>query len=100
MSLRDAIFTACMELLDAKPVLLCCGHSLGGALATHFAFEFGSVFHDRIAGIQLTTFGSPRVGNFSYVKRFERIVPAAHRFVVGADPGTSPPPLVAGLAGR
>jgi len=60
----------------------------------HFAFDFGMIFEDRISGIQCTTFGSPRVGNFSYVKRYERIVPRTHRFIVGADPVPKLPPLV------
>jgi len=40
----------------------------------HFAFDFGLHFNKNIAGIQCTTFGSPRVGNYSFVKRYERIV--------------------------
>jgi len=40
----------------------------------HFAFDVGLNFNQKVAGIQCTTFGSPRVGNYSFVKRYERIV--------------------------
>lgn len=43
-------------------------------------------------GIQLSTFGSPRVGNFAYTSRVMRVISTAHRFCVGGDPVPKLPP--------
>src|SRR5205814_9213634 len=36
--------------------------------------------------LPICTFGSPRVGDFSYALRHGQAVPTSHRFVVGKDP--------------
>jgi hypothetical protein len=51
----------------------CCGHSLGGSLATLAALHFNN-----LPGKQITlhTFGSPRIGNKNFTKMFYEASPA------------------------
>jgi len=97
-SIREAVLAVVCDLIDSREqgcVLFCCGHSLGGALATHFALDIGmryKVMESNLKGLQVSTFGSPRVGNYSYVCRHQRIVPTTHRFCIGGDPVPKLPP--------
>lgn len=50
--------------------LYCVGHSLGGGLASIAAAYYSNVYENSIP-INLHTFGSPRVGNNSFVKYIE-----------------------------
>ena len=63
--------------------LVCCGHSLGGALATVCALDFAA----REGGLRTVcvTFGSPRVGNSSFAYHFNREVDESYRFVNRRD---------------
>ena len=68
------------------------GHSLGGALATLCAIDFRLTYNDRF-NIELFTYGSPRVGNHSFVELVNRHIPESVRFVNGLD-------IVPGVPGR
>ena len=64
--------------------LIFIGHSLGGALAT-----LGSCYYaNKYPNIKTScvTFGSPRVGNRSFVKIFNKTVSESYRFVNDNDP--------------
>ena len=59
------------------------GHSLGGALATLCASDLKGLFAED--SVVMYNFGSPRVGNLAFVKRFNDAVPNAFRVVNDAD---------------
>jgi len=51
-----------------------CGHSLGGALATMFAFEAAATSDDFIPKpVTCVTTGAPKVGNLDYLHAFEAL---------------------------
>lgn len=52
--------------------VLCTGHSLGGALASLFAFRF-AVEGDIGKPISCITFASPKVGNIRFVRAFQEL---------------------------
>ncbi len=60
------------------------GHSLGGALATLAAVQFGREFPE--ATITCVSFGSPRVGNGKFCEYFDQCVGGSYRFVNEDDP--------------
>ncbi len=63
--------------------LICCGHSLGGALATICSLDFAA----QEGGLRTVcvTFGSPRVGSSSFAYHFNRDVDESYRFVNRRD---------------
>ena len=78
----DEMLPELKRLQDQKVPLWVTGHSLGAALATLAA--------DRLQDVQgLYTFGSPRVGNQEFQKRFSR---SAFRVVNGRDIVADVPP--------
>jgi len=60
----------------------CCGHSLGGAIATIAAAHLAAASHD----VRCYTFGCPRVGNRKFARWFARIVPDHWRVNNEQDP--------------
>lgn len=58
------------------------GHSLGGAVATLAAFDLAREGGD----VEISTFGSPRVGNKTFAKCYNKAVPQTWRFVDPQDP--------------
>ena len=60
------------------------GHSLGGALATISALNYGMEYPD--TQVNCVTFGSPRVGDEKFAKYFNIIVKNSYRFVNDNDP--------------
>ena len=69
------------------PRVIFTGHSLGGALATIAATCMSVQFmeHTNLV-IECHTFGSPRVGNKSFVDIFNRFVHVSNRYVNDLDP--------------
>eukprot|EP00733_Pompholyxophrys_punicea_P000416 Pompholyxophrys_punicea_v1_NODE_114_length_3391_cov_11.826439.p1 type:complete len:789 gc:universal NODE_114_length_3391_cov_11.826439:976-3342(+) len=59
------------------------GHSLGGALASLFSFDFKLQYP--LFEIVCYTFGQPQVGNFRYAQEYNRLVPKTFRVVNDAD---------------
>jgi len=59
------------------------GHSLGGALATLMAHTLGQSLERGTRNIKVTmyNYGSPRVGNTSFVKQYNQLVPDSFRMV-------------------
>lgn len=62
--------------IDSKDVSVC-GHSLGGAMAHLFALY---IKHELGNSCKLYTFGSPRVGGWSFNKAWKSCKIEAHRF--------------------
>lgn len=67
-----------------------CGHSLGAAMATIAAARLTNAGHDCV----LYTFGSPRVGNYEFVKSFAC---PHHRWVNNNDAVTKVPFMILGF---
>jgi pimeloyl-ACP methyl ester carboxylesterase len=64
--------------------VMCCGHSLGGALATLAALYLRWSLPADVA-IQMISFGSPRVGSYSFARLYDRCVPHSWRVVCDRD---------------
>ena len=89
----SAAFIADLEaLMPAKATVTIVGHSLGSSLATLLALDMSA--NTRIP-VALYTLASPRVGDLSFEKLFNQIVPNAYRVANRLDivPKT-PPPLL------
>ncbi|AUF82148.1 class 3 lipase [Tetraselmis virus 1] len=63
--------------------VVCCGHSLGGALATICACYLKDEKHE--SNVKCINFGSPRTGNGRFAQEVNRLV-EVERVVVGSDP--------------
>lgn len=65
------------------------GHSLGGALATISAFDISknnNINKDTaLKNICSFTYGSPRVGNFTFKTEYNKVVPNTYRFIHDVD---------------
>ena len=72
---------------DAAWHVFVTGHSLGGALATLFSYELAESVNARRRRCTTTmyNYGSPRVGNRAFVKRFNALVPDSIRVINGSD---------------
>jgi pimeloyl-ACP methyl ester carboxylesterase len=69
------------------------GHSLGGALATLAAAEFGQYW---ALTVRLVTFGSPRVGNLVFANMVEQYTSSIQRLVQQNDAVVHLPPQLQG----
>ena len=69
--LKPIIYDTLQELASKYSThnVLSTGHSLGGALATLFAFD-NYYYNEEYNVIALMTFGSPRIGNHNFVTKF------------------------------
>ena len=68
------------RIMDAD-VVHCVGHSLGGAIATLLAVEYGL----RRPNVKLYTFGSPRVGAYATPAAFETVLGKENIYRVAHD---------------
>ena len=68
--------------------IIICGHSLGGAVATLLGFELAQVYKLKP---KVYTFGSPRVGDFQFAKKFNELIPDSMRVIMAYDPITTVP---------
>lgn len=86
----DKFKKKCLEHVgfSNKPLWIV-GHSLGGALATLAAFRLAT---DGVSVHQVEVFGSPRVGNESFLKVYGNKVPNIFRWVHQNDLITMVPP--------
>ena len=86
-SVRSQVVAAVSSLVRENPrrVVFVTGHSLGGGLACLCAFDFAVALKIPVDHLALTTWGCPRVGNYSFARRFARAVPVATRFVCEGD---------------
>jgi len=90
--LKEELFTVLRRLLseNASRVVMLTGYSLGGGLAAvaafHVAVELGMQ-----GRVNATTFGAPKVGNYSFARRLARCVPALRRVALAGDLATKYP---------
>ena len=68
-----------------------CGHSLGAALATIAALDYKL---QEATEVICVTFASPRVGNKSFSKLFNKNIDMSHRIVFHRDPVTFLPTII------
>lgn len=90
MSIRDALRHALGSVLSVlndkrEYTFHFTGHSLGGALATLSAADFKVVYDLPDDQVICMTYGSPKVGNANFARRFNELVPNAFRVVNDAD---------------
>ena len=88
MKQYNSIRQQILESVPAGIPVVCCGHSLGGALATVAALDLALQREDQVT---CCTFGSPRVGSSKFVKLFNREVAISYRCVYKKDPITFTP---------
>jgi len=72
LSVQNELFNNLYSLINQYNLktIIITGHSLGGALSTLFVYQIlTSTYNIRVGSI--ITFGSPRVGNYEFVKSFE-----------------------------
>jgi triacylglycerol lipase len=81
-SMRDEILRYFQQ--SSQQQVIVTGHSLGGALATICAVDLQYNFTGQF-GIEVYTYGAPRVGNSGFAESFNRRVPQSYRFVHGMD---------------
>ena len=93
MAIRSQVLQA-LEVVAAEGPdlpLYTCGHSLGGALACLAAVD--ASFKEMPSGKPvLYTFGAPRVGDATFGKLLESVVPWYFRVETDGDPITAQPP--------
>lgn len=82
-SVKPRLMNVLDGLLDgADWKVLITGHSLGGALATLFAYDVANrvyLTRPRPKHVSMYNYGSPRVGNSAFARRFKELVPDAWR---------------------
>lgn len=81
----------CFQEVPTRKRLLCAGHSLGGALATLIAFDARLVLGMSEENVSLVTFGSPKVGNRAFARRFNAVLLDNFRIVNHSDAITNVP---------
>ncbi|MFC4810619.1 lipase family protein [Paenibacillus sp. GCM10023250] len=91
LSARDAIFKLLDQTGKHKPLFVT-GHSLGGALATLASADIA--VNRKPASLITYTFGAPRVGDPSFVRRYNASVPVSYRIQNEFDVVPHLPPLV------
>jgi hypothetical protein len=69
-----------LNLLSSISSIIVCGHSLGGALATLFAFDLVKDFDGSPGStpVELITYGCPHVGNTSFARKFEYVISSGY----------------------
>jgi hypothetical protein len=107
--IREGLFAAILDKTQKNPSIkkiIITGHSLGGALANLFSYEYTyrkqkatselekKKFADEVS---LITFGSPRVGNVEFANHMDQLITDKklkrhYRVIYGEDPCTHIPP--------
>ncbi|GBG28357.1 Phospholipase A1-Igamma2, chloroplastic [Hondaea fermentalgiana] len=98
-SIQDQLYEVVSQHLDSHPEVdkvITSGHSLGGALATVCGLYLSTALPSKRALVQVSTFGSPRVGNHAFKRYFHLHVPSCWRFAKRGDPISKTPPRLYG----
>jgi len=87
----DAIETMMKDVKIPNPRLITCGHSLGGALATLCIYDMRHYLQLPRDRVSCYTYGSPKVGNRPFARRYCVAVPHSFRVVNRFDGITNIP---------
>ncbi|MBD2425090.1 lipase family protein [Phormidium sp. FACHB-1136] len=82
--LAEAVRAAVQTLDPAKPLVIS-GHSLGGALANLAAMDMALHYPDFQPNLHIYTYGTPRVGDLTFVENHSKLLPNHYRVVNLAD---------------
>lgn len=88
-TLKQALFQANMDICNK--IIWFTGHSIGGAIATVLLAKLLDKCPDTYMRWRLYTFGSPRVGNTSFIEMMNDKTKAAYNIVNECDPVTVAP---------
>lgn len=69
---------------SCRPIVICCGHSVGGALATLCA-QWVTTTYCPWARVMCVTYGSPRIGDPRFVSKYHEHMPLQLHFRVEKD---------------
>ncbi|XP_006645298.1 lipase-like [Oryza brachyantha] len=84
-TIRDGVVNGIQKtrkLFGDVPIMVT-GHSMGGAMASFCALDL--VVNYGLDGVQLMTFGQPRIGNAAFASFFKKYLPHAIRVTHGHD---------------
>lgn len=98
-SIQNRLLSAVCKHLRQHPEvdkIITNGHSLGGALATVCGLFLATAFSPKRVVVQVSTFGSPRVGNHVFRTYFSQHVLSCWRFAKRGDPISKTPPRLIG----
>jgi predicted lipase len=82
--LAEAVKAAVQTLDPAKPLVIS-GHSLGGALANLAAMDVALHYPEFQPNLHIYTYGTPRVGDLTFVEAHSKLLPNHYRVVNLAD---------------
>ncbi|KAH9259995.1 hypothetical protein BASA81_001767 [Batrachochytrium salamandrivorans] len=94
-TVRERVLAKVRELREDNPersAVFVTGHSLGGGLGILCTLDLAVTLKLGPDSLTLTTWGSPKIGNFAFIARFFRVCPAARRFAMVDDVITKLPP--------
>ena len=80
----DSVKSKIDDICCAATNIVFCGHSLGGALATLASLYYA--YKNLNANVSCVTFGSPRVGDYDFVRLFDHKIKMSLRYVNDNDP--------------
>ena len=90
MAVRDRVYARFQESVlraGGSGRIICCGHSLGGALAVLAAADIACRLDPRdVSKMTCVTFGAPNVGDQRFVDAFNALVPISVRVTSTYDP--------------
>lgn len=100
LNIKEKLFIKLDEILNKEEYyeIYSTGHSFGGALATLFAFDCKLKYMDN--GVTMYNFGSIRTGNFSFARRYNKLLPNSFRIVNNEDFGARYPKFLYKHIGR
>lgn len=94
IAIETPLFKQIQDLDPQYEKIIFTGHSLGGALATIASLKYVVEYQGDPEKVHCITYGSPRVGNGSFTKLFNKTVKNVIRFTNWNDPVTIVPPLL------
>lgn len=82
MAVRDKVYHYVGTHAQSNITLT--GHSLGGAIAILFAYDFAKHLSG-FRSLDIVTFGSPKPGNAAFISEYSKLLPHGQHYVNGSD---------------